>query len=246
MKMDVFIQHVQPDTRVLAAWLENTPEEEGGRWEIHLAIGEEDFAGFYSERRDWLSPFDPVHVQDIDRPWRGCLVLTRDGALVTVVLETWGSLPERPRHRVRILFDRTGRLRERLRPWEPSQRVDFALLDRLAGEVWLNLWAAAVLGTREPAGCMRAIAAALRAYLAFVAACSGQEAEEMAWQGTLARTANLDAKTMEQPLWEVARTLMVLMSTHARDLGERRGWTYPQDLEETVRETWRRVGWGER
>lgn len=244
MKPEHIAQHTQEDPRILAAWLENTPEEDTPRWEVHLAIGEQDFATFYSERDAWLSPFDPVHIQDIDAPWRGSLVLTRDGAVVTVVLETWGSLPERPRRHVRILFDRTGRLRERLRPWEPRKRVDFSLLDRLAADVWLNLWAAALLHARDPAGCANAIAAALRAYLAFVAACRGQKPEDMAWEGTLTQAAGLNAHVAERPLREVAHSLVELMSTHARALGESRGWTYPQRLEETVRETWQQVGWG--
>ncbi len=225
------VDRVQSDGRIVAAWLENAREDVELRVEVHVALRESDFAEFYAARREWLTPFSPVVVRDLEGPWPGCLAFTRDGLLILAV-ETWGSVPERPRRGVRILLDRTGRLRERLRPWTSPERVDFAMLDRLAVDVWLNLWAAEVLHERDAGSYLDAVAAAVRAYLAFVAACQGEGPGIMAWSGALAEVAGLDEHILDLSPRALARTVAHLMSTRARALAESRGWKYPEGLAE--------------
>ena len=237
MDLQTLRAKLETTEEVLAAWLENVPRASTPRLELHLALDENHLAAFYARRHDWLQQFDPVHARDIHHPWLGCLALTRDGTLLLLVLEPWGSLPERPRRGVQVLLDRTGRLSERLRDWSPSQRVDFARLDRLAADVWLFLWEAAALRARDVAGYTRAVAAALDAYLTFVAAAKGMEVSHLAWEGELARAAGLDDVDVRAlTLPQVADLVAQRMSTHGRELGEARGWRYPVALEKVVRQ----------
>ncbi len=229
------VDAVSGDARIRAAWLEGPTHAGASRVEVHLALDEADFAGFYRDRHAWLrQALAPVHVHDVRDPWIGCVALTRDGVLVTVVLETWGSLPERPRRHVDVLLDRTGRLSERLRPWTPPERVEFAHLDRWAADVWLAVWEAVHLAQRDVAGFLAAVARAVQAYLAFVAACRGEDPQRLAWQGELASAADLDPQVLTQAPRALLRTVAERMRTHGRSLGEARGWRYPADLEQVV------------
>lgn len=234
LKASTLLQLVREDMRIRAAWLEEGGEEAADRAELHVAVDEAHVAAFYAARHDWLAPLSPVYVRDIRRPWPGCLALTAEGLLI-LAIETWGSVPERPRRHVRVLLDRTGRLEERLQPWRPPERVDFAMLDRLAADVWFNLWAARALRERDLAGYLGAVAAAARAYLTFVTACHGRDVESMAWSGELAGASGLEEDTFSLPVEAVAERVAHLMSTRGRALGEARGWTYPQALEALVR-----------
>ncbi len=233
------VERARADARVLAAWVEGLSDQGPHRVELHLALDETGLASFWAERRDWLLDIAPVHVQDILHPWTGALALTEGGWLLVMVIEPWGGLPERFRQDVSILFDKTGRLDERLRLWEPPERVDFHLLDELAAEVWISLWFAAIIRGRDDAGFVDAVAAAWRAYLAFTAACEEEDVHNLAWKGALAIVAGVGDRNVRSLSPEaLATTVADLMSTHGRALGEARGWQYPVGLERAVRRIW--------
>ncbi len=237
------IEKARADERILASWLEGAPAQYSRYVEMHLALTEEGFASFWAERRIWLADVSPVWMNDVRDLGTGCTLLTEEGVLLVLHMEPWGSVPERPRRHPHILFDKTGRLRKRLRGWQRPERVEFHVLDRLAADVWLSIWTAAVVRSRDAAGYVGAVAAAMRAYLAFVAACTGRDIEDMAWSGELGEAAGFEGfQVIEWSPSEMAEAVIHLMSTHGRALGEARGWQYPLALERVVRHTWDEEG----
>ncbi len=233
------IEKARADERILASWLEGAPAQYSRYVEMHLALTEEGLASFWAERRLWLADVSPVWINDVRDLGTGCTLLTEEGVLLVLQMEPWGSVPERPRRHPHILFDKTGRLRKRLRGWQRPERVEFQVLDRLAADVWLSIWTAAVMRSYDAAGYVGAVAAAMRAYLAFVAACMGQDVEDVAWAGRLAEAAGFESyQVMGWSSREMAEALIHLMSTRGRALGEARGWQYPLALERIARSVW--------
>ncbi len=237
------IQSARDDTRVLGLW-EDVSASVDVVVRAYVTVHEEGFASFYAERWSWLSSLTSfVLQQDAPGPYPVCLGLTRSGIGVWLALLPWGSVPEHPTPSPRVLLDKTGRLQERLHPWTSPERVDFRELDYWAERVWYELWRMAVLGERDVAGELHALAGALQAYLAFVSACYGDEAVNLAWQGKLATLAHVDEAVRHLAFRDLAVVIAHLMSEAGRALGEARGWTYPKALEEAVESFWRVRGW---
>lgn len=244
-----FVRKAAEDARVVAVWLEGdlAPSAEGSPWpemEVHLALTETGYASFYAQRWNWLADMVPlVHTEDRRGEPHVCLAVLPSGVLVTLALEVWGSVPERSRGPVRILFDRSGTLERRLVPRSCPERLDFPLLDRLAARFWLALLRAVWAWPTHPITTACFLGDARRALAEFILASKG-----------LTSLQALEGAIQEFPEWVgvslrgdeqgegAIQALGRAMATGGRQVARMTGWKYPEAFEAAVRALWTRRG----
>ncbi len=241
--LDQLRQLVEHTPAVLAAWTDEDDLSGTHGLSFYVAVREEDLAALYARRWSWLGSVLSLHwCQDVSVNPPRCWAFTSEGMLLHVTFETWGQVPERLRWRPQVVWDRTGRLRERWRLWTPPQRLDFSQLEALAVQGWLHLWATAVWETPVAQGVW--FARAVESVVRFLSAAEGMDLVHALHAGRLTSIPQLsDILVLPLPLQERAERLAGVLAREGRRVAMAYGWQYPEGVEKAVRSTWQHRGW---
>ena len=156
------LKAAQEDARILAVWTWDVPTPLPV---VTLILPEAALADFYAHRQAWVARWFPGHTGWPIQVWEHALAVFARGELQGVVEWLgWGQVPEYPFSRVRVLFDRTGRLATRLHFRSAPHRVEYANLTHHFMQFWLY-WSLARQTEGEEAVC---VFYAARAYDALV------------------------------------------------------------------------------
>ncbi len=141
---------IQADSRILAMFVHTV---ESPLCAMTLVLQDEALASFYQERHALLARWVPGCVSlDVTLCGPAVAFFTEERRLGIIEWIGWGQVPEYPFTDVTLVWDRSGRVQERLAGLDTLRRVEFRDLDRAVFTFWSQLWLARHMSS-TPARC---------------------------------------------------------------------------------------------
>lgn len=230
--------HLRRHPAILAAWTDVGPVPQQGGQNIYLAVAESHFAELYKERRNLAQQLLPdAHVYDLDTPSPSLWALAPSGAALYLALETWGQVPQYTRYSPTLLFDKTGRVRERWQWHRPQERRPFPAMTAAASQAWFALWAIAV--SQDPVVQAWYFAQATQRVIEFLSLSAGYQVTAALSLGVLRDIPHLSQAFSEpSSIPDRALRLLRLLSREMRRVASELGWDAPYPLEAAAYAAW--------